>query len=321
MGALPTSRVTPSHPFETTGVDYCGPLLVTQKIRGRSPIKVYISVFVCFTTKAVHLEIAPDLSTVAFIATLKRFIARQGKCRVIVSDNATNFIGANQELRKLLQSFVTQEHIQRVEEFCRNEGIEWKFIPPRSPHFGGLWESAVKLAKYHLRRAIGCNVLSHDELHTIVCQAEAIVNSRPLTPISSDPNDLRSLTPGHFLIGRALLTVPEPTIASSTMLGRYQIIQYIQQQFWRRWQEDYLKELQKRSKWNTALPDLKVNDLVLLKDELLPPLKWAMGRITATVPGTDGKVRVVEVKTVNGVYKRAIAKVCKLPIDNTSPLE
>ncbi|XP_054746106.1 uncharacterized protein LOC129250509 [Anastrepha obliqua] len=296
MGALPTSRVTPSHPFETT-------------------------VFVCFTTKAVHLEIAPDLSTVAFIATLKRFIARRGKCRVIVSDNATNFIGANQELRKLLQSFVTQEHIQRVEEFCRNEGIEWKFIPPRSPHFGGLWESAVKLAKYHLRRAIGCNVLSHDELHTIVCQAEAIVNSRPLTPISSDPNDLRSLTPGHFLIGRALLTVPEPTIASSTMLGRYQIIQYIQQQFWRRWQEDYLKELQKRSKWNTALPDLKVNDLVLLKDELLPPLKWAMGRITATVPGTDGKVRVVEVKTVNGVYKRAIAKVCKLPIENTSPLE
>ncbi|XP_017473957.1 PREDICTED: uncharacterized protein LOC108364683 [Rhagoletis zephyria] len=266
MGALPASRVTASYPFETTGVDYCGPLSVTQRIRGRSPIKVYIAVFICFTTKAVHLEIAPDLTTAAFIATLKRFIARRGKCRVIVSDNATNFIGANRELRELLQSFKAQAHIERVEDFCRNEGIEWKFIPPRSPHFGGLWESAVKLAKYHLRRAIGINVLSHDELHTVICQAEAIINSRPLTPISSDPNDLRPLTPGHFLIGRSLLTIPEPsTTASSTMLGRYQHVQYIQQQFWHRWQQDYLKELQKRSKWNTASPNIEVNDLVLLK--------------------------------------------------------
>ncbi|XP_036346966.1 uncharacterized protein LOC118756302, partial [Rhagoletis pomonella] len=290
MGSLPTCRIMPSYPFETTGVDYCGPLLITQRIRGRPPIKVYIAVFICFTTKAVHLEIAPDLSTAAFIATFKRFIARRGKCRVVVSDNATNFVGANRELRELLHSFTTEAHIERVEEFCRNEGIEWKFIPPRSPHFGGLWESAVKLAKYHLRRAIGNNVLTHDELHTIVCQAEAVVNSRPLTPISSDPNDLRPLTPGHFLIGRSLLTVPEPSVpVNLTSTGRSKIIQYVQQQFWHRWQQDYLKELQRRSKWKTASPNINVNDLVILKDDLTPPLKWPMGRIIATLPGDDGR--------------------------------
>ncbi|XP_017470269.1 PREDICTED: uncharacterized protein LOC108361969 isoform X1 [Rhagoletis zephyria] len=182
MGALPSQRISPSHPFETTGIDYCGPVLMTQKIRGRAAIKVYIAVFICFSTKAIHLEVVPDLSTAAFIAALKRFVARRGRCRLIYSDNATNFLGASRELRHLLEAFVTQQHINSVENFCREEGILWKFIPPRSPHFGGLWESAVKNAKHYLRRSIGNHILSYDELHTVVCQAEAMGVPSPLSP-------------------------------------------------------------------------------------------------------------------------------------------
>ncbi|XP_017462434.1 PREDICTED: uncharacterized protein LOC108355812, partial [Rhagoletis zephyria] len=164
MVSLPKDRVTQPSPFEVTGVDYCGPLLMTQQIRGKSPIKVYLAVFICFSSKAVHLELVPDLTSAAFIAALKRFIARRGRCRVIYSDNATNYVGANRELRELLQQFMSQQHNDEVQQACCAEGIEWKCIPPRSPHFGGLWESAVKQPKHYLRRAIGAHILTQDEL-------------------------------------------------------------------------------------------------------------------------------------------------------------
>ncbi|XP_067620048.1 uncharacterized protein [Eurosta solidaginis] len=252
MGSLPKDRVNQYSPFEVTGVDYCGPLLMTQKIRGKSPIKAYLAAFICFISKAIHLELVPDLTSAAFIAALRRFIARRGRCRVIYSDNATNFVGANRELRELLQQFVSQEHYDDVQQACCENAIEWKFIPPRSPHFGGLWESAVKQAKHYLRRAIGAHILTHDELHTICCQAEAIINSRPLTPMTSCPDDMRPITPAHLLIGRSLTSIPEPSLSSSNpgALKRYQLSQWIQQQFWERWSKEYLREVQQRTKWN-----------------------------------------------------------------------
>lgn len=317
MGALPAARVSQGYPFAITGVDYCGPFYITQQIRGRSPIKVYVALFICFSVKAVHLELVPDLTTNAFIAALKRFISRRGKCTTIFSDNATNFIGANRELKELLQLFLSEQHNTLVFEACRQEGIEWKFIPPRSPHFGGLWESVVKQAKYYLRRAIGSHIVAFDELHTVCCQAEAIINSRPLTPISSDPNDLSPLTPAHFLIGRPLTTFPEPSTVNinPASLKRYHILRYIQQYFWDRWRNEYLKTLQQRTKWTIVQPNLKPNDLVLIKENSTPPLKWPMGRIIDTNPGDDSHVRVVLVKTGEGTFKRAVTNLCKLPIE------
>ncbi|XP_054727367.1 uncharacterized protein LOC129237025 [Anastrepha obliqua] len=316
MGHLPADRVQQTYPFEVTGVDYCGPVLITQRIRGRSPIKSYIAVFICFVTKAVHLEVVPNLSTQAFISTLKRFIARRGKSRKIVSNNATNFVGANRELRQLLSAFVTKEHVEEVQRTCLENEIEWQFIPPRSPHFGGLWESAVKLAKYFLRRAIGTTTLTLDELQTVCCQSEAIINSRPLTPMSTDANDMRPLTPAHFLIGRPLTTIPDSNSLgrNDNLLKRYQIVQQIHQSFWERWHCEYLKNLQQRTKWKTESQNLQTNDMVLIKEENTPPLKWTTGRITEVKPGDDGRVRVVVVKTRNGLQTRAISKICKLPV-------
>ncbi|XP_017483674.1 PREDICTED: uncharacterized protein LOC108372479, partial [Rhagoletis zephyria] len=159
MGALPRERVEPSHPFAVTGIDYCGPFLITQRVR-------------------VHLELVPDLTTMAFIAALKRFIARRGRCHTMFSDNATNFVRANRELKEMLTSFKSQQHIAAVEGFMVEEGIIWKFIPPRSPHFGGLWEGAVKQAKFYLRRTVGTNILCFDELHTIPLIIFAFIDSK-----------------------------------------------------------------------------------------------------------------------------------------------
>lgn len=318
MGSLPTHRVEQSFPFTITGIDYCGPFFITSKIRGRGPSKVYLAIFICFSVKAVHLELVPDLTSAAFISALKRFIARRGHCAIIYTDNATNFIGANRELKELLQTFLSDSHNESVRQMCRQEGIIWKFIPPRSPHFGGLWESAVKQAKHYIRRTVGNLLLTYDELHTVCCQTEAIINSRPLTPLSADPHDLRPLTPAHFLVGRPLTALPEPSVLSinPASLKRYQMVQWIQQQFWDRWRNEYLKSLQLKTKWETARSNIQVNDLVLLKEDNIPPLKWPLARVIECSPGEDGMVRVVTVKTAGSAFKRAITKLCKLPIDN-----
>ncbi|XP_075162264.1 uncharacterized protein LOC142234937 [Haematobia irritans] len=316
MGSLPSDRVERSFPFLICGVDYCGPFSLTSRLRGRPLSKVYLAVFICFSVKAVHLELVPELTTQSFISALKRFIARRGHCSTIYSDNATNFIGANRELREMLKSFMSDDHYKMVNEACGEAGITWRFIPPRSPHFGGLWESAVKQAKHYIRRTIGNHILSHDEMHTVCCQSEAIINSRPLTPLSSDPNDLRPLTPAHFLIGRPLTTLAEPSVVqvNPASLKRYQMVQWIQQQFWDRWRNEYLKTLQQKTKWSTTMINLQVNDLVLLKEENVPPLKWPLARVISCSPGDDGYVRVVTVKTADGTFKRSITKLCKLPI-------
>lgn len=138
MGSLPSERVKISRAFVTTGIDFCGPFFYKSEVRNRPPIKCYICLFICFSTKAVHLELAKDLTTASFLATLKPFVCTRGKPQTIWSDNATNFIGAKRELRELKELFLNQEHSKAVYEQCSKDGIEWRLIPPRSPHFGGL---------------------------------------------------------------------------------------------------------------------------------------------------------------------------------------
>ncbi|XP_064537394.1 uncharacterized protein LOC135427725 [Drosophila montana] len=152
MAPLPAERVQPSPTFHVTGIDFCGPFYVKSEVRNRSPTKCYISIFICFATKATHLELVEDLSTSSFIAALKRFISLRGKPHTIWTDNATNFEGARNELKELRDLFISDPQRNEIVRNCVALGINWKFIPPRSPHFGGLWEAAVKSAKYHFYR-------------------------------------------------------------------------------------------------------------------------------------------------------------------------
>ncbi|EFN65241.1 hypothetical protein EAG_00377, partial [Camponotus floridanus] len=202
-------------------------------------------------TTAVHIELAVDLSTEAFLNVLKRFISRRGYPSDIYSDNGLNFIGAKRELSELAALFNEQRDQQQISDYMAIKGINWHCIPPRAPHHGGLWEAAVKGAKRHLIRVTKEAHLRYEELETLLIQVEAILNSRPLTPMSSDPSDLTSLTLGHFLIGSPLTSYPEPSIEKLPInrLSRWQHVEQIRQHFWQRWTREYLHHCQQRNKW------------------------------------------------------------------------
>lgn len=190
------------------------------------------------------------------------------------------------------------------------------FFPPHSPHFGGLWESG-KTVKHHLKRVIGETWLTFEEFSTLLAQIESVVNSRPLTLINSSLDE-PPLTPGHFLIGEAPITVPEESLIEVKLsaLDRWRMIQKFTQIIWRRWQLEYLTTLQNRYKWTQKIKDISVGTIVLVKDDNLPPGKWLLGRVTAIHPGTDGITRVVTLQYKNKLFKRPVIKLCPLPLDD-----
>ena len=318
MGNLPESRITPQRPFYSCGIDFAGPFnLKDGKLRNRKIVKGYMCLFVCFVTKAVHIELVSDLSTDAFLNCLKRFVSRRGLCKHVYTDNGTNFVGANNELVKIHDTLSKIQNNTLFKNYCLDNYIEWHFIPARSPHQGGLWESAVKSAKGHLIRIIGNKILVFEDLCTIFAQIEAVLNSRPLTPLSSDPKDLQVLTAGHFLIGDSLCSLPQRDVMvpPSNRLTHYHQLQQIIQHFWSRWSSEYLATLQQRTKWHGPSANVKVGALVVLKEEPTHPLSWKIGRIVELHPGPDGLVRVASVKTMSGIVRRAVQKLCALPVE------
>ncbi|XP_058446196.1 uncharacterized protein LOC131427221 [Malaya genurostris] len=240
----------------------------------------------------MHLEAVSNLSTDACLAALQRFVSRRGLPRKVFSDNATNFVGANNELAKLADLFESEMHKKKLNGFCAKRNIEWSFIPPRSPHFGGLWEAGVKSTKFHLRPILADHKLSYEELTTVLAQIEAILNSRPLIPSSDDPNDLTAITPAHFFKGREFQAVLEPSY-EHVKLGRLS-----------RWQ--ILQDLNR----SIGVPGQQIIFKGFNDDN------WNLARIIELHPGKDGHVRVVTLKTNDSVIKRAVKNVCLLPLDD-----
>lgn len=319
MGPLPLPRASPSPTFYNTGVDYAGPFHIRdRKGRGGRTSKCYICLFICLSTKALHLEIVSDLSTDSFLAAIRRFTARRGKPRNLYSDNGTTFVGASNELLEL-GKFLHNE-LETLNLKTDEMGVHWHFIPVYSPPMGGLWEAGVLSTKHHLRRVASDASLTFEEIYTLVAIIEAILNSRPLTPLSNDPNDYIPLTPAHLLIGRKYTSIADPSLngIKESRLSRWQLIQQIQQHFWTRWHKEYISELQTRLKWKCPYPALPVNTLVLIKEDKMPPAHWKMGRIVEFHPGTDHVARVTTIRTERGLLKRALVKLCPLPLDSDS---
>ncbi|XP_041985251.1 uncharacterized protein LOC121737656 isoform X3 [Aricia agestis] len=264
--------------------------------------------------KALHLELVSDLSKEAFLAALFRFISRRGKPQTIYSDNGTTFVGASNEIASFFNSCSDD-----ISTEMSTHGIDFKTIPPYSPHFGGLWEAAVKSVKHHLRRVLSLTHLTYEEMCTCLVQIEGILNSRPLTPLSSDPSDFTCLTPAHFLIGRTLLSVPRPDVADANInrLQRYERIEKLKQHFWLRFSSEYISLLQQKSKWRTSSDSLQLGALVLVRDRSQPPLLWQLGRVTKLHTGPDNICRVAEVKTKKGVIQRAYNNICPLPTSSS----
>lgn len=311
MAALPSSRVSPSPPFTRTAVDYFGPLSIkTGNVRSKTYGDAFVAVFVCLATKAIHLECVTRLTTEAFIAALTRFSSRRGHCAELWSDNATYFVGANNEWKRVRDS-------GRIPAALAKNHTRWHFIPPGSPHHGGLHEAGVRSVKAHLRHVFKQQMLTHEEMTTVLTRIEACLNSRPLVALHDEPtSDTMVLTPGHFLIGRPLIARPEVDLTDTALnrLSRWQLVQRIQQDFWRSWSQDYLNTLRQRYKWQEGRPNVQLGDIVVVCKENLPPMAWLLGRIIEVHPGKDGKVRVVSIKTKSGTLQRAVQKICVLPI-------
>ncbi|XP_025203176.1 uncharacterized protein LOC112600215 [Melanaphis sacchari] len=322
MADLPSERLVPNRPFKKCGVDYAGPITIKTSLRrNATTIKGYICVFVCFSTRAVHIELVADLTAEAFLNALKRFIGRRGVCSDIFSDNATNFVGANNKLLELKKIFHTEEHLTKIYDALSSEGIRWHFIPPRSPHFGGLWEASIKSIKNHLYRVLGTANLTYDELNTILIKIEAVLNSRPLTPCSSDPTDTTPLTPAHFLIGEPTCSLPEPDLTGipENRLKRWQWVTQLTQILWKRWSKEYLSQLQTRQKWLANRgPKLKIGTIVLVKEDDVPPMSWSMGRVVRVQAGDDGVIRVATILSKGKEISRAVRKLCPLPFEDNS---
>ncbi|XP_053686410.1 uncharacterized protein LOC128735951 [Sabethes cyaneus] len=312
---LPTSRVTP---FAICGMDYCGPVYIKSPIRNRAPTKAYIAIFVCFAVRAVHIELVSDLSTAAFLAALRRFVARRGWMSEIHSDNGTAFKGAANKLHRIYEMLKSNERDRKqILDWCAEHEIVWRFIPPRAPHFGGLWEAAVKSAKNHLLREIGTVNITYEDMVTLLAQVEMCLNSRPLVPIPTDPSDLKVLTPGHFLIGTSFQAVPDINLSDipDNRLTHFELTQKRFQRIWSRWAPEYLQKLQSRATKSSPPVTITPGAVVVIKDDNLPPIQWPLGRITKVHPGKDGVVRVVTLRTATTeAVVRPVAKIALLPM-------
>ncbi|XP_071571324.1 uncharacterized protein [Temnothorax nylanderi] len=243
----------------------------------------------------------------------------EGLCQLMYCDCGTNFVSTDSQLRALFKA--SSVEARRICSFVASDRVQWRFNPPSAPHFGGIWEAAVKSVKHHLRRVVGESTLTFEELSTLLAQIEACLNSRPIQALSDDPDDITALTPGHFLVGSAVVAVPEPSLleAKSTYLTRWQLLQHMRDHFWDRWSKEYIHTLTQRPKWWKVNQEVTVGRLCLIRSEATPPTKWPLARITKIHPGDDGLTRVVTVKTASSEFTRPVTKLVLLPCPDDDP--
>lgn len=308
MADLPAVRLQHNRrPFSFSGVDFFGPLEVTV---GRRRCKRYGMLFTCLTVRAIHIELTEDLSTDSTIMALRRMAARRGMPQVIISDNGTNLRGADTELKRSIAEVDTEA----VREAGAVRGVDWRFIPPGAPEMGGSWERMIRTVKSSLKVVLKSRAPHPDTLSTLLAEVEALVNSRPITHVSSDPNYPEALTPNHFLIG---------TSSTSPQFGRYddfdlclrkrwRVAQRLADMFWARWLKEYLPTLLPRQKWTQETKPLEVGDYVILIDPNLERGRWRHGIVSATHVARDGRVRIVDVRTRTGVLRRPVTRVALL---------
>lgn len=316
QGQLPRDRMDAyARPFTNTGLDYFGPVMVTI---GRRREKRWVALFTCLTVRAVHLEIAEDLSTDACLVCIRNLCNVRGVPSLIRCDNGTNFIGARNELERE-SNFFDPTAIQRD---LSTRGVEWRFNCPANPEAGGAWERLVQSVKRVLRVTLKEEAPRVETLRSLLLEAANMINSRPLTHIQVDPFDMKPITPNHFLLGGPnVATVPNPAdVEPRATRKQWQICRRLSRIFWRQWVRDYLPELTRRNKHYPEQPPLKIGDLVVVCDGNLPRSKWMRGRIEGVTIGKDCIIRTATVRTKDGAMRRPITKLAILD-EGPSPMQ
>lgn len=309
LSPLPRERLTRALPFSVTGLDYAGPVYVADQV-GK---KFYILIFTCGVIRAIHIELCESLSLIDFMLAFRRFVSRRGMPNKVLSDNAKTFQAA---AKQIAQSYA-------------EEGVKWAFNTPRAPWRGGIWERLVRSVKQSLKKTIGSRLLTRTELETVLIEIEFCINSRPLTYVSDDPECSGILSPSHFLLGRSDGHKPVPQsnvddmgleLTGAFVRNSYRYANEQLNRFWRMWYEDYIRNLP-HIKSSFKENSLKEGSIVMLSEDNCPRLVWPLGQILRLLPGRDGKVRTVEVKTAKGNLVRAVQKVHHLELDQVEELE
>jgi hypothetical protein len=291
IAPLPGDRIKPAAPFSVVGIDHAGPLYCAD-VPGK---KFYILLITCAVVRAVHLELVRSLGTDDCVRALRKFIARRGIPCIIFSDNAKAFKATHIQLMKLYS------------DVCP----EWKFSVPRAPWHGGWWERLVGVVKSALRKSVGIKSLTLAELEACLIEIEACVNSRPLTSIGENPQDIVQLTPSQFLIGRSHMYAKPNVSEVNYDLGKVSLVSRkilhdsMVTQFWDIWSKEYIRNLPVLGK-NEKVNEIKEGTLVLVKDEGRPRLTWPLGLITQLCPGRDGVVRTVKVRSGGSEFLRPV---------------
>ena len=313
MADLPESRSAYLQPpFANCGVDLFGPVYIKQ---GRKRLKRWVALFTCLTVRGVHLEVVHSPDTDDFINALRRFTNRRGSPANVFSDCGSNFKGAVNELHDLIEKLDKT----KINTVAASKGISWTFNPPSAPHMGGAWERLIRSVKEVMTALLAEKVLTDPQLVTLLTEVESILNSRPLTHVSADSRDLEALTPNHILLGlhrtwECVLNVDKDDVTSRK---HWRQVQALSSVFWDRWRKEYLPELTKRAKWRGRVPNYEVGELVVLSDDQSKKKgNWSLARVTRAMPGDDGIVRTVEVRTRGGTFVRPVAKLYRLEENN-----
>ena len=311
MADLPNDRLEGSPPFSYSAVDYFGPFSVKD---GRKELKRYGVLFTCMASRAVHIETSNTLESDSFICALRRFICRRGPIRQLRSDQGTNFVGAKRELKLALEELDEK----KIRDELQQHECDWfsfKMNVPYASHMGGVWERQIRSVRNVLNALLDKNgtQLNDEALRTFLCEAEAIVNSRPLTVDNlNDPMSLSPLTPNHLLTLKTKIVLPPPGVfnhADQYCKKRWRRVQHLANEFWARWKKEYLAILQQRQKWTRPRRNMCVGDIVIIQDdEDLARNKWQLARVATTFPSADGNVRKVQLivadKALNAKGKR-----------------
>ncbi|XP_035907255.1 uncharacterized protein LOC118509982 [Anopheles stephensi] len=310
MAPLPKERLAAFvRAFTFVGLDYFGPVLVK---RGRSNEKRWVALFTCLTIRAVHLEVVHSLSTESCVMAVRRFVARRGAPVEIFSDNGTNFVGASRQLQMEIQ----QRNDILAATFT-NEHTRWTFNPPGAPHMGGVWERMVRSVKAAISTVMEVKNTPDDETFaTVLYDAEAMINSRPLTYVPLDPENQEAITPNHFLLGSSSGIKQQPALPTNyrdSLRGNWKLAQHILDGVWKRWIKEYLPVITRQCKWFENVREIRSGDLVLVLEGTIRN-NWNRGIVEDVIRGVDGHVRQAWVRTATGTLRRPVAKLALLDL-------
>ena len=307
MAPLPPCRTDlGTYPFKYCGLDYFGPFQVKC---GRKASKRFGCLFTCMQSRAIHIEIAHSMSTDSFLMALVRFISRRGAPEDLYSDNGSNFVGADSELKRNLET-VNQK---RIIEGLHVYSVNWHFNPPMSSHRGGAWERIIRTVRKALRFVVSLQTVTEEVLLTGMAEVERVVNDRPLVPVYDDPDQEHILRPSDLLLLKPSLGIVNDTVPLRDRFTKaWRQAQHISNVFWKRWRRDYLPTLQSTNKWLKPSRNLKVGDLVLIMKTDTLRGHWPKGVVVDVHPGVDTLVRQVSIKTGNGIIRRDVRSVCLL---------